>query len=94
MRLRWKKRALNDFFAIKAYIAKNNPEAADRVGTEIQAAAIRLKQFPQLSHPGERIGILELQVPGRPYTLPYRITGEFIEILSVFDQRRDPEEKH
>lgn len=94
MRLRWKKRPLNDFFAIKAYIAKHNPGAADRVGAEIQAAAIRLKQFPRLGHPGERIGVLELQVPGRPYTLPYRVTGELIEILSVFDQRRNPEEKN
>lgn len=92
MRLRWKKRALNNFFAIKNHVAKYNPNAAERVGAEIQAAAIRLKQFPRLGHPGERIGVLELQVPGRPYLLLYCVEGEVIEILSVFDQRRGPED--
>ncbi len=63
------------------------------MGTAIQNAAKRLKQFPRLGHPGERVGVFELQVPGTHYVLPYRMVGEVIEILSVFDQRRNPEDK-
>ncbi len=92
MRLRWQRRALSDLFAIQAHIARHNPAAADAVGWEIQTAAMRLKQFPNLGHSGEWIGVRELQVPGRPYVLPYRLNGEIIEILAVFDQRRDPED--
>jgi plasmid stabilization system protein ParE len=53
---------------------------------------MRLKQFPNLGHVGEWIGVRELQVPGRHNVLPYRLNGEIIEILAVFDQRRDPED--
>jgi hypothetical protein len=30
-----------------------------------------------------------MQVPGLPYLLPYRVSGETIEILAVFDERRE-----
>ena len=93
MRLRWKKRALNQFFAIHRFIAKRNPAAAQGVLSDIEKAAHRLKEFPRLGHPGERVGVWELQVPGTSYVLPYRIVGEMIEILAVFDQRRNPEDK-
>ncbi|MFN0191395.1 MAG: type II toxin-antitoxin system RelE/ParE family toxin [Aestuariivirga sp.] len=93
MRIRWKRPALLDFFRIKDHIAKHNPAAAEQVGSEIQNAAFLLKSFPQLGHGGERIGIFELQVPNRPYVLPYRLNGEVIEILAVFDQRRNPKDR-
>lgn len=93
MRIRWKKRALNQLFAIHGYIAKRNPAAAQGVASKIENAAIQLKQFPRLGHPGERVGIFELQVADTPYVLPYRIVGDVIEILAVFDQRRNPEDK-
>lgn len=93
MRLRWKRRALQDFFRIKRHIARHNPVAAEEIGIEIQNAALHLKTLPRLGHAGERTSVLELQVPGRPYVLPYRINGEVIEILTVFDQRRNPEDK-
>lgn len=93
MRLRWQRRALADLFQIQAYIAQHNPDAADTVAREIQNAAIRLKQFLRLGHVSDIIGIFELQVPGRPYVLPYRIADDIIQILAVFDQRRDPKDK-
>ncbi len=93
MRLRWKKRALNQFFAIHQFLSRRNPAAAQSIGAEIQDAARQLTEFPHLGHPGERVGVFELQVPGTPYVLPYRIVGDVIEVLSVFDQRRNPEDK-
>lgn len=93
MRIRWKKRALNHLFAIHSYITPRNQAAAQSVASKIQNAAHQLKQFPRLGHPGERVGILELQAADTTYVLPYRITGDTIEILSVFDQRRNPEDK-
>lgn len=93
MRLRWQRRALDDLFSIQAHIARHNPDAAEHIAREIQTAAARLKQFPRLGQVSERIGILELQVPGRPYVLPYRLDGDTIQVLAVFDQRRNPDEK-
>ena len=91
MRHRWRKRAVDEFRHIRRYIAERNPAAAERVISDIQRAADRLLDFPGLGHLGEYTGVLELQVPRRPYVLIYRIDGDVIEILSIFDQRRDPE---
>lgn len=92
MRLKWRRRANLDFQRIRRHIARANPLAAMQVSRDIQAAADRLVNFPELGHAGEHIGVREMQVPGRPYLLPYRIQGDVIEILAVFDQRRDPED--
>lgn len=93
MRVKWKKRALNQLFAIHRFLNDRNSAAAQSVVIDIQHSAKRLKEFPHLGHPGERVGVFELQVPGTLYVLPYRTFGDVIEILSVFDQRRNPEEK-
>ena len=92
MRHKWRKRAVDEFQHISRYIAERNPAAAARVAIDIQRAADRLLDFPGLGHLGEHTGVLELQVPRRPYVLIYRIEGDVIDILSIFDQRRDPED--
>ncbi len=89
MRLKWLRRARADLFGIHDYIAKHDPDAADRVAREIEMAAIRLKSFPQLGRPAHAVEVRLMQVPGLPYLLPYRVRGKFIEIVAVFDQRRE-----
>ena len=89
MRLKWMRKARADLFGIHDYIAKHDPDAADRVAREIEMAAIRLKSFPQLGRPAHAVEVRLMQVPGLPYLLPYCVRSEFIEILAVFDQRRD-----
>jgi plasmid stabilization system protein ParE len=93
MRLKWLRRARADLFSIHDYIAKHNPDAADRVAAEILRAALQLKVFPHLDRPAQRSDLRLRQVPGLPYLLPYWVKGELIEIIAVFDERRErPEE--
>jgi plasmid stabilization system protein ParE len=89
MRLKWLRQARSDLFAIHDFIASNNPQAPERVSREIAVAALRLKAFPQIGRPAHRTDLRLMQVPGLPYLLPYRISSETIEILAVFDERRE-----
>jgi toxin ParE1/3/4 len=93
MRLKWLGKARGDLFSIHDFIKAYNPDAAERVSKEITRAALRLKAFPQLGRPSDRMGVRLMQVPGLPYLLPYRVSGDIIEILAVFDERWErPEE--
>ena len=93
MRLLWLRQAKFDLFAIHDYIALRNPSAASRITAEITEAAIRLKQFPLLGRPADEAGVRLLQASGLPYLLPYRVTGDIIQIIAVIDERmeRPPE---
>jgi plasmid stabilization system protein ParE len=90
VRLKWLRQARTDLFSIHDFIAAHNPHAAERVSQDISQAALRLKMFPQLGRTAHRSDVRLLQVPGRPYLIPYRIVDDTIEILAVFDQRREP----
>ncbi len=94
MKLKWMARARHDLGRICDYIEKHDPQAAWRISQEIKSAALKLRDFPHLGRMSDDIGVRLLQVAGRPYVLLYRLSGEFIEILAVFDQRRNPEDMH
>ena len=66
-----------------------NPVAAENVVDSIIVSALRLEVYPQLGRASERSDIRFLQVAGLPYLLPYRVRDEDIEILAVFDERRE-----
>lgn len=89
MKLEWIGTSLSDLASIRNYIAERNPAAADRIAHDIDKAAQFLKPFPNLGRPTYRSDIRLLQVPNLPYLLPYRVNGEIIEILAVFDERRE-----
>jgi toxin ParE1/3/4 len=90
--IRWNARARHDLDRIQAYIEQFDLQAAKRVAQEIKSSTLKLKRFPHLGRVAEDIDVRLLQVSGRPYVLPYRIDKHGIEILAVFDQRRDPED--
>jgi len=68
---------------IRERIAEDNPEAATRVVLRIRAAVQRLVMSPALGRPGRVIGTRELIIPGTPYIVPYRITGDIVQIITV-----------
>jgi toxin ParE1/3/4 len=93
MRLEWIGSSLSDMASIHDYIGARNPAAAERISDIIHKAALRLKAFPHLGRPTHWPDVRELQVPGLPYLLPYRVHDDIIEILAVFDERMErPEE--
>jgi toxin ParE1/3/4 len=89
MRVRWIRPALRDLEAIgEASVKEYSTHAAARTVTPILDQAETLAEFPQVGRPGRISGTSELVVTGTPFVVPYRVTGDKIEILAVFHGAR------
>jgi len=83
VQVRWTEKALHNLDDVEAYIAQDNPEAAIRMVLKIIRSVEQLADSPGLGRPGRIPGTRELVVSGTPFLVPYRVRGEFIEILAV-----------
>jgi len=88
MKLKWTRAAIADLAEIYAYIDKERPESAARVATEILEQAESLLANPLRGRSGRVDGTRELVLGRYPYTIPYRIHGEEIQLLRVLHERR------
>ena len=88
MTVTWSPRAIRHLSALRAYIARDNPDAAADVALTILAAVERLAELPNLGRPGRLAGTRELVVPGTPHVIPYRVGPERLEIIAVFHGRQ------
>ena len=88
MQVRWEEDAIADLVKLRAYIARDNPEAASRIATKIITAANLLTEHPLLGKAGRIHTTRELVVSGTPYTLIYLPESEAITILRIFHQSR------
>lgn len=88
MTLVWSRRAIRDLEAVRAYVAQDNPTAAQKLGLRLEQATTLLLTQPGLGRPGRVHGTRELVVSGTPYLIPYRVRGQRIEILRVFHTAR------
>ena len=95
-RVRWAEVAVRDLEEIVGYVAVDSETNASRVVKRIETRAAALESspsrgrvVPELSHFGMRTW-RELVV--RPYRLLYRIEGDTVTVLAVFDGRRDLED--
>ena len=90
MELVWLPRAQRELHHIFDYYSK---EAGQAVGSKLVLRIVRsaelLIDFPRLGKPSQYAAeVRELQVPQLPFLLPYRLGQERVEILTVFDERR------
>lgn len=67
----------------RTYISAEDEGAADRVILRILSSIELLTQMPFMGRPGRRKGTRELILPDLPYIIPYRITDEELQILSI-----------
>jgi toxin ParE1/3/4 len=88
MRLRWERRAIKDLEAIYAYIAADNPKAAQCVVDRIGKSVSRLLTLPFSGRPGVTKGTRLLTVPRVPYIVVHRVRGEVVDILAVLHTAR------
>jgi toxin ParE1/3/4 len=84
----WSAEALSDLAALRRYIAKDDPAAAKRVVQRIHESVSQLAVTKAKGRPGRVTGTRELVVVGTPYLVPYRVTGEAVEMIAVFHSSR------
>ncbi|HEX2257220.1 MAG TPA: type II toxin-antitoxin system RelE/ParE family toxin [Afifellaceae bacterium] len=92
MRVRFSAAAIADVKAIREYIAKDDPQAAERVLRRIGGVVDLLRDFPLLGHKGTVPGTFEILVPRLPYIIVYEFgsaEGAGIVVLRVFHGAQD-----
>ena len=93
MKLRVLPAAREDLKSLRAYIASENPHAANDVATRLVRAIQFIAAKPEIGRPTKRSGIREWSVSGLPYVIPYRVRDAHVEILRIWHARRKrPEE--
>jgi addiction module RelE/StbE family toxin len=81
-------RALKHLDRIHTYLAERNANAADEEITAIlDLVEHRLRNFPEMGRAGRRKGTREFPHP--PYLIVYRVKGDSLTVVSVFDGRRN-----
>jgi plasmid stabilization system protein ParE len=84
----WSPRAIGHLHDLRAYIARDSPEAAARTATALLTAVEGLAELPNRGRPGRVSATREFVVPGTPYVIPYRLRGDRLEIIAVFHGRQ------
>jgi toxin ParE1/3/4 len=86
----WSALARTRLRAIRAYVAKDKPEAAERLAIRIVAMVETLRNHPHLGRVGAELGIRELAIGRTPYIVLYRVQGQRVVISTIWHgaQRR------
>jgi toxin ParE1/3/4 len=85
----WSPESIADLVALRAYIAQDDPAAAQRIALHIiRNVETLLSNSPAIGRPGRVPGTRELVIPKTPYIVPYRLVGNAIQILRVFHSAR------
>jgi plasmid stabilization system protein ParE len=91
MQLKWLRTALRNLDEEATFIAADDPKAAQLVVARILESVAVLAQQPGIGRPGRVPGTRELVVAKTRYLLPYRVTGNTVEVLRMFHtSRRTP----
>ena len=87
--VRWTLQAVDDLEAITEFIAADSPHYASLFAMDVLAAAERLVPFP---HSGRIVPEVDdpliREILLGSYRIVYRITGELVEILTVYHGAR------
>jgi toxin ParE1/3/4 len=87
----WSALARSRLREIRAFIARDKPEAAERLATRIVAMVEALRNHPRLGRIGAEPGIRELVIGSTPYIILYNVEGQRITISTIWHaaQRRE-----
>jgi len=80
----WSPLALARLQEIRAYVALDKPDAAERLATRIVAVVEALRNHPRLGRAGTEPGIRELVIGGTPYIVLYRVSGKRVIINTIW----------
>ena len=88
MKIHWLTLALNDLEDACEFIHSENPAAAEKVGSRIEAVTAHLARYPEIGRLGRRPDTRELILPDLPFCIVYRLRGDAVQILRVYHTRR------
>lgn len=88
MQIKWLNRALQNLDDEAAYIAEDNPQAANAFVEHILASVAQLASYPNIGRAGRVFGTRELIITHYPYIIPYRVKGDVVQLLRVFHTSR------
>ena len=80
----WSPVALARLKEIRAYVARDKPEAAARLATRIVAVVEALREHPYLGRVGVQPDIHELVIGRTPYIVLYRVHVKRVVILTIW----------
>jgi plasmid stabilization system protein ParE len=80
--------ASRDLDEIRAYIAMDDPVAAEQVARRLLKAIKLIDKKPAIGRPSSDGRRRIWSVPGLPYVIPYRVRGERVIITRVFHTSR------
>ena len=80
----WSPLAVARLQEIRAYVALDKSEAAERLATRIVALVEALREHPFLGRAGAEPGIRELVIGGTPYIILYRVREQRVIISTVW----------
>ena len=87
--LRWSRRSIDDLREIGRYISSDRPAAARKLLLRIQKKAGTLCALPFMGRIVPELNNEELrEVIEKNYRIVYRVSEEFIEIVTVFEAHR------
>ena len=79
----WSPLALARLQEIRAFVALDKPDAAERLATRIVSVVEALRIHPYLGRVGPEPGIRELIIGGTPYSILYRIRANRLVISTI-----------
>jgi addiction module RelE/StbE family toxin len=88
MRLEWTRPAVRDLGEAGAFVASDNPQAAERMADRVREAVEYLQEQPNIGRPGRIPGTRELVVTGTPFIVVYRVRGAAVQVLRMLHHSR------
>jgi toxin ParE1/3/4 len=87
----WSALARSRLQEIRSFVARDKPEAAERLAMRIVTMVEALRNYPRLGRVGTDPGIRELVIGSTPYIALYNVKGQRITISTIWHaaQRRD-----
>ncbi|MGO9404634.1 MAG: type II toxin-antitoxin system RelE/ParE family toxin [Terriglobales bacterium] len=80
----WSALARTRLREIRAYVAQDKPEAAERLAIRIVAMVETLRNHPYLGRVGAEPAIRELVIGRTPYIVLYRVQGQRVVISTIW----------
>jgi toxin ParE1/3/4 len=79
----WSPLALARLQEIRAFVALDKPDAAERLATRIVSVVEALRIHPYLGRVGPQPGLRELIIGGTPYSILYRVRTNRLIISTI-----------